>query len=82
MKFGELIRRLGRPLVKHENEIVVGPDGLSHIVIVTRAESTVIDGVDGWAYWFGCPCGALEGLDPQGMEVARALSCMRCAEVS
>jgi hypothetical protein len=75
---GETLKRLRTPPKKGDHEIVVGPDGLAHMIVITHVDIVVHDTMN---FNFMCPCKALEGIgDPTGLEVASTVSCLQCIQ--
>jgi hypothetical protein len=76
MTLGEVLQRTRVKPEKGAHEIVVGPDGLAHLLIVTHV------GDDPNEISFMCQCTALNGMagHVNNLEVAKDISCLMCIQ--
>lgn len=59
-----------------DHEIVTGPDGLGHMLVVTRNENKDYrENLE-----FMCRCDTLRGKDLGDLEIAPAITCMTCIQ--
>lgn len=76
MTLGEVLARARTPPQLGDHEIVQGPDGLAHLLIVTRNENKDYRA----SLEFMCHCGALKGSQVNDLEVAPEITCMQCIQ--
>jgi hypothetical protein len=73
---GEVLARSRTQPKLGDHEIVTGPDGLAHLLIVTRAENKDYRA----DLTFMCHCGALTETQVNDLEVAPEITCMQCIQ--
>lgn len=74
MTLGDVLKRTRTPPEKGAHEIVLGPDGLGHLLILVHV------GDDPHELSFMCQCPALNGLKVNDLEVAKDISCLMCIQ--
>ena len=74
MTLGDVLCRTRVLPEKGAHEIVLGPDGLGHLLILVHV------GDDPPELLFICQCSALNGLKVTALEVAKDISCMQCIQ--
>lgn len=63
-----------------DHEIVVGPDGLGHMLVITSVEHAEVGPKLAGTLGFMVACGGMLGVrDPSPLEVAPSITCMICA---
>ena len=77
MTLGDVLARARTPPKIGDHEVVKGPDGLGHMVVITHNENkdyrTPLE--------FMCVCSALKGTGAlEGLEVAPTITCMECMQ--
>jgi hypothetical protein len=75
MKLGEVLERGKHAPRVGDHEIVVGPDGLAHLLVVTHVDLADPLQVH---YNFESPCRAIKTGDPTDFVVAPSITCMQC----
>ena len=76
MTLGEVLARSRVPPKVGDHEIVTGPDGMSHIIVITHVDTD--SERPKTHYNFDSPCRALKVGDPSDLEVAPSITCMQC----
>ena len=64
-----------------DHEIVVGPDGLGHMLVITAVhdvEHSAARGVPNLN--FMCPCRTVNSGDPGALEIAPSITCFQCIQ--
>jgi len=81
MKLNEVLAQ-ARTLPKvGDHEIVIGPDGLGHMLVITAVYNVEWNVAQGVAYLnFMCPCRAINSGDPGSLEVAPSITCLTCIQ--
>jgi hypothetical protein len=79
MTLGEVLARARKIPKRGDHEIVLGPDGLAHILIITYIENAKLGVGLAASLGFMCPCMAFkEGTDVDALEVAPIMTCLDC----
>lgn len=77
----EALNRLKTAPKVGDHEIVVGPDGLGHMLVITAVHDTERGTVHGVPNLnFMCPCGAVNNGDPGALEIAPSITCFQCIQ--
>lgn len=80
MTLGQVLARATNVPKVGDHEVVVGPDGLGHILWISSVENAEIGPTLSATLGFIVACGGLLGVtDPSRLEVAPSVTCMACA---
>ena len=72
----EVLARARTPPKLGDHEIVMGPEGLAHLVVVTHAENKDYRA----NLTFMCRCNTLRPGPVEDLEVAPTITCMECMQ--
>lgn len=64
-----------------DHEVVIGPDGLGHMLVITAVHD--VKGVSERSVAnlnFMCPCQVINSGDPGSLEVAPSITCFTCIQ--
>ena len=82
MTLDEVIARSKTQPKTGDHEVVMGPDGLGHLVVIVS--TTVYGERDGdWKppkFAFMARCDALQGCDVGALEIAPDITCLQCLQ--
>lgn len=81
MTLGEVLARARKVPAIGDHEIVEGPDGLAHLLVITHVADDAGSAPNLAAtLGFMCPCMAFpEGTDAPSLVVAKHVTCLKCA---
>ena len=82
MTLDEVVKRLRMPPKKGAHEIVVGPDGLNHLVIITDVHDLADPKGVIREYGFMSWCGAMNNCTSDQLEVVKdaSITCIKCMQ--
>jgi hypothetical protein len=75
MTLREVLARSKTPPKVGDHEIVVGPDGMAHILVISHVDFE--NPVETHMNW-DCPCRAIKTGNPMDFEVAPSITCLQC----
>ncbi len=79
MTLGEALARARKMPEIGDHEIVVGPDGMAHLLIITSIEHATPGPSLAASLGFMCPCMVFpEGTDAPSLVIASHVTCLKC----